>query len=121
MLQALQLEELQDSFNTKVADVKEATADYEERLTSLSSELSKAAQRIQQHAAKLQLIKQVQACPHRQICFGCIAAQAGLLHSLQRLVHGSVATICGCCECPRPTINSKSMVVSVRCDSLSWP
>ena len=78
-MQAMHIEQLQDSIDSKAADAKEATADYEEKLVSLSAELGKAAQRNQQASAKLELIKQVQvsssifecpacACPEVKAC-----------------------------------------------------
>ncbi len=65
-MQTMQLEQLHDTMDSKEADVKEVSADYEEKLSSLSSELGKALHRSQQHASTLQLIKQVQvslSCP----------------------------------------------------------
>ena len=60
LMQGIHIEHLQESIDSKAADAKESSADYEEKLVSLSAELGKAAQRIQQHGAKLDVIKQVQ-------------------------------------------------------------
>lgn len=80
LMQAMQLESLQETLDSKAADLKEATADYEEKLVSLSAELGKAAQRSQQHAAKVDLIKQVQVrkscpCQHYGLLQGLLAPE----------------------------------------------
>ncbi len=59
-LQALQMEQLQETMETNAADARESIATFQEQLGSMSAELAKSVQRSQQHASKLQLIKQVQ-------------------------------------------------------------